>query len=78
VGDKIYKFFFKDGNGVMRGNESVLGKKPVVIYFIKEDDTAGCTRRLVVLEILISLQDPRDEVMGISSDSEIRIKNLQI
>jgi peroxiredoxin Q/BCP len=71
VGDKVPSFSLKDGNGNVFESESVLGKKPVVIYFYPKDDTAGCTAQ--ACSFRDSYQDFQDlgaEVIGISSDSE--------
>ena len=71
IGDKVPNFKLKDGNGNEFESDSVLGKKPVVLYFYPKDDTAGCTAQ--ACSFRDSYQDFQDlgaEVIGISSDSE--------
>ena len=70
VGDKIPKFKAKDANGADFDIESILGKKPIVIYFYPKDNTSICTAQAC------SFRDQYEEftelgaeVIGISSDS---------
>ena len=71
VGDVIPKFTAKDANGNDFDSQTILGQKPVVIYFYPKDDTSVCTTQAC------SFRDQYEdfsnlgaEVIGISSDSE--------
>ena len=70
VGDKIPSFTAKDTNGNDFDSQTIIGKRPVVIYFYPKDDTLVCT------EQACSFRDQYEdfkalgaEVIGISSDS---------
>ncbi len=70
VGDKIPSFSAIDTNGDLFKSDSIVGKKPVVIYFYPKDNTSVCT------EQACSFRDNYEdfkafgaEVIGISSDS---------
>mgnify|MGYP003646236171 FL=1 len=70
VGDKIPNFKGKDANGIDFDIESIIGKKPIVIYFYPKDNTSICTAQAC------SFRDQYEEftelgaeVIGISSDS---------
>jgi peroxiredoxin Q/BCP len=70
VGDTIPNFSAIDTNGNTFESETVIGKKPVVIYFYPKDNTRVCT------EQACSFRDQYEdfkalnaEVIGISSDS---------
>lgn len=43
VGDEIPKFRAKDANGKDFDGQSVVGIKPVIIYFYPKDDISQCT-----------------------------------
>jgi peroxiredoxin Q/BCP len=43
VGDKIPNFSAKDSYGNDFESNSIIGKKPVVLYFYPKDNTPGCT-----------------------------------
>jgi peroxiredoxin Q/BCP len=70
VGDTIPKFSAIDSHGDIFESLTVVGEKPVVIYFYPKDDTRVCT------EQACSFRDQYEdfkalgaEVIGISSDS---------
>jgi len=70
VGDSIPHFSALDTNGILFESQSVIGKKPLVIYFYPKDNTRVCT------EQACSFRDQYQdftalgaEVIGISSDS---------
>lgn len=70
VGDKIPKFTLKDTNGNQFESDSVLGVKPVVLYFYPKDDTAGCTAQACSFrDQYEDFKDLGAEVIGVSSDS---------
>tara|TARA_S200000501_G_scaffold260029_1_gene244034 strand:+ start:1790 stop:2239 length:450 start_codon:yes stop_codon:yes gene_type:complete len=73
VGDSIPEFKLKDQSGNLFDSQSIIGKKPCVIYFYPKDFTPGCT-----LESC-GFRDRYEEfvekgviVIGISSDSVTR------
>jgi thioredoxin-dependent peroxiredoxin len=71
VGDKISQFSLKDTNGDFFNSASLIGKKPVVIFFYPKDDTPGCTIQACSFRDLYQdFTDLGAEVIGISSDSE--------
>jgi peroxiredoxin Q/BCP len=70
VGDTIPNFSAIDNHGDLFESPTVIGKKPVVIYFYPKDDTRVCT------EQACSFRDQYEEfkalgaeVIGISGDS---------
>lgn len=70
VGDKIPNFTSKDTNGTTFESDSVIGVKPVVLYFYPKDDTAGCTAQACSFrDKYEDFKDLDAEVIGISSDS---------
>ena len=69
VGDLVPSFELLDQDGNCFKSETVLGKKPVVIYFYPRDETPGCTAEAC------SFRDHYEEfvelgaeVIGVSSD----------
>lgn len=71
VGDLLPNFTAKDANGNLFDSQSVIGVKPVVIYFYPKDETPGCT--LQACAFRDQYQDFIDmgaDVIGISSDSD--------
>ncbi|MCK8141411.1 peroxiredoxin [Flavobacterium sp. I-SCBP12n] len=70
VGDKIPHFTAKDANGVDFDSNSIVGKKPLVIYFYPKDNTPGCTTQACSFrDQYEDFKDLGAEVIGISSDS---------
>jgi peroxiredoxin Q/BCP len=70
VGDKVPEFSGIDTNGNLFESNSLIGKKPFVIYFYPKDNTRVCT------EQACSFRDQYEdfkslgaEVIGVSSDS---------
>jgi peroxiredoxin Q/BCP len=71
VGDKVPVFIAKGIQGIVFDSQSIIGLKPVVIYFYPKDDTAICTAQ--ACSFRDSYQDFQDcgaEVVGISSDGQ--------
>ncbi|GAA4274376.1 peroxiredoxin [Aquimarina gracilis] len=79
VGDKVPQFTVKDDQGNDFDSNSIIGVKPVVIYFYPKNFTPGCTKE--ACDFRDSYADFKDlgaEVIGISSDSiksHTRFKN---
>lgn len=70
LGDKIPNFSAKDSNGNDFDSDSIIGKKPVVIYFYPKDNTPGCTAQACSFrDQYEDFKDLGAEVIGISSDS---------
>jgi peroxiredoxin Q/BCP len=70
TGDKIPNFSAKDNNGNDFDSDSIVGKKPVVIYFYPKDNTPGCTAQACSFrDQYEDFKDLGAEVIGISSDS---------
>jgi peroxiredoxin Q/BCP len=70
IGDKIPNFTTKDNNGNDFYSESIIGIKPVVIYFYPKDNTPGCTAQACSFrDQYEDFKDLGAEVIGISSDS---------
>ena len=70
LGDKIPNFLAKDNNGNDFDSDSLIGKKPVVIYFYPKDNTPGCTAQACSFrDQYEDFKDLGAEVIGISSDS---------
>jgi peroxiredoxin Q/BCP len=70
VGDKIPNFSAKDNNGKDFNSDSIIGNKPVVLYFYPKDNTPGCTAQACSFrDQYEDFKDLGAEVIGISSDS---------
>ncbi|CAN1574942.1 Bcp Peroxiredoxin [Flavobacteriaceae bacterium] len=70
VGNKIPNFTAKDTNGNDFEIASILGHKPIVIYFYPKDNTPGCTAQACSFrDQYEDFKDLGAEVIGISSDS---------
>lgn len=70
LGDKIPEFSATDSNGATFESTSIVGKKPVVIYFYPKDNTPGCTAQACSFrDQYEDFKDLGAEVIGISSDS---------
>jgi peroxiredoxin Q/BCP len=70
MGDKAPSFLAVDASGTPFDSKSIIGKKPVVIYFYPKDNTPGCTMQACGFRD--SYEDFIDlgaEVIGVSSDS---------
>ena len=71
VGDQIPHFSATDTNGNLFESSTIIGTKPVVIYFYPKDNTPGCTAQ--ACSFRDQYQDFTDigaEVIGISSDNQ--------
>ncbi|WP_281322629.1 peroxiredoxin [Flavobacterium aestivum] len=70
IGDKIPDFTAKDAAGNDFDSQSVIGVKPLVIYFYPKDNTSGCTAQACSFrDQYEDFKDLGAEVIGISSDS---------
>jgi peroxiredoxin Q/BCP len=70
IGDKIPNFTAKDTNGDDFDSTTVIGQKPIVIYFYPKDNTPGCTAQACSFrDQYEDFKDLGAEVIGISSDS---------
>jgi len=69
VGDIIPVFSALDNNGNVFDSASIVGVKPVVIYFYPKDNTPGCTTQACGFrDQYEDFKDLGAEVIGISSD----------
>ncbi len=72
VGDKIPNFISKDNLGNDFNSQSIVGQKPLVIYFYPKDNTPGCTAQACSFrDQYEDFTDLGAEVIGISSDSAV-------
>ncbi|KFF05169.1 peroxiredoxin [Flavobacterium reichenbachii] len=70
IGDIVPNFTAKDNHGEVFESQSVLGRKPLVIYFYPKDNTPGCTTEACSFrDQYEDFKDLGAEVIGISSDS---------
>lgn len=70
VGDRIPDFRAINTNGTVFESQSIIGKKPVVIYFYPKDDTPGCTAQACSFrDQYEDFTDLGAEVIGISGDT---------
>ncbi|HRB71413.1 peroxiredoxin [Flavobacterium sp. WV_118_3] len=70
VGDRIPEFETTDANGAVFSINTLLGKKPLVIYFYPKDDTPGCTKEACAFrDSYEDFSDLGAEIIGISGDS---------
>jgi thioredoxin-dependent peroxiredoxin len=70
IGDKIPNFIVKDTNNNDFDSTTIIGQKPVVIYFYPKDNTPGCTAQ--ACNFRDQYEDFKDlgaEVIGISGDT---------
>ncbi|PXY42043.1 peroxiredoxin [Flavobacterium cheongpyeongense] len=70
IGDIVPNFTAKDSHGEVFDSQSVLGRKPLVIYFYPKDNTPGCT--VEACSFRDQYEDFKDlgaEVIGVSADS---------
>ena len=69
VGDVVPHFSAIDAQGTLFDSTSVVGKKPVVLYFYPKDNTPGCTAEACSFrDQYEDFLDLGAEVIGISSD----------
>lgn len=70
VGDKIPNFTAKDTTGADFDSQTLVGVKPLVIYFYPKDNTPGCTTQACSFrDQYEDFKDLGADVIGISSDS---------
>ncbi len=70
IGDKIPYFTAKDTNDNDFDSTTIVGQKPVVIYFYPKDNTAGCTAQACSFrDQYEDFKDLGAEVIGISGDT---------
>ncbi len=71
IGDRVPEFSLKDQHGNLFSSSSIIGKRPMVIFFYPKDDTPGCTKEACSFrDSYEEFKDLGAEVIGISSDSE--------
>ena len=69
VGDRIPHFELLNQHGKLFNSETVLGVKPLVVYFYPKDETPGCTAEACSFrDHYEEFLDLGAEVIGISSD----------
>lgn len=69
VGDVVPQFSAVDTQGNLFDSASVVGEKPVVLYFYPKDNTPGCTAQACSFrDQYEDFLDLGAEVIGISSD----------
>lgn len=69
IGDQVPQFIATDSNGAAFDSTTVIGKKPLVLYFYPKDNTPGCTAQ--ACSFRDQYQDFSDlgaEVIGVSGD----------
>jgi thioredoxin-dependent peroxiredoxin len=77
VGDKIPVFSSKDSNGNDFVSATIVGVKPVVLYFYPKDNTPGCTTQACGFrDQYEDFKDLGAEVIGISSDGVASHQNF--
>ena len=70
IGDIVPNFTAKDSHGEVFVSQSVLGRKPLVIYFYPKDNTPGCTTEACQFrDNLDTFDDLSIQVIGVSPDS---------
>ena len=70
IGDILPNFIAKDNNGDWFESKTVVGRKPLVIYFYPKDNTPGCTTEACSFRDEYQVfKDLGAEVIGVSNDS---------
>jgi peroxiredoxin Q/BCP len=70
VGEKAPEFSLPSGTGERVALSSLVGRKPVVLFFYPKDDTPGCTMEACSFrDQYESFVEAGAEVIGVSSDS---------
>ncbi len=70
IGDKIPNFTAKDTNDNDFDSTTIVGQKPVVIYFYPKDNTPGCTAQACSFrDQYEDFTDLGADVIGISGDT---------
>lgn len=71
IGDRVPEFSLKDQHGNLFSSSSIIGNRPMVIFFYPKDNTPGCTKEACSFrDSYEEFKDLGAEVIGISSDSE--------
>lgn len=79
VGDKIPVFSSIDSNGSDFISTTIVGVKPVVLYFYPKDNTPGCTTQACGFrDQYEDFKDLGAEVIGISGDGVASHQNFSI
>jgi len=69
IGDQVPQFIATDSNGATFDSTTVIGKKPVVLYFYPKDNTPGCTAQACSFrDQYQDFSDLGSEVIGVSGD----------
>lgn len=69
IGDQVPNFTAIDSKGAPFDSSTVIGKKPLVLYFYPKDNTPGCTAQACSFrDQYEDFLDLGAEVIGISSD----------
>ena len=70
TGDIVPNFTAEDSHGEVFESQSLLGRKPLVIYFYPKDNTPGCTTEACSFrDQYEDFKDLGAEVIGVSGDS---------
>lgn len=70
IGDKIPSFKAVDTNGALFDSDTIVGKKPVVLYFYPKDNTRVCTEQACSFrDQYEEFKELGAEVIGVSGDS---------
>jgi peroxiredoxin Q/BCP len=70
IGDKVPQFTATDTNGANFDSTTIIGKKPLVLYFYPKDNTPGCTAQACSFrDQYEDFLDLGAEVIGVSGDS---------
>lgn len=70
VGDVVPSFQAKASNGILFESSTIVGQKPVVLYFYPKDDTPGCTQQACSFrDMYEDFTELGAEVIGVSGDS---------
>ncbi|HCF03016.1 peroxiredoxin [Flavobacterium sp.] len=69
-GDQVTQFTTTDTNGNVFDSATIIGKKPLVLYFYPKDNTPGCTAQACSFrDQYEDFLDLGAEVIGVSSDT---------
>jgi peroxiredoxin Q/BCP len=70
VGDQVPDFSLPSSTGASVSLSSLLGRKPIVVFFYPKDDTPGCTMEACAFrDRYEAFAEAGAEVVGVSSDS---------
>lgn len=69
IGDQVPQFMATDTNGNVFDSTTIVGKKPLVLYFYPKDNTPGCTAQACSFrDQYEDFLDLGAEVIGVSGD----------